>query len=500
MSSGPKQYVERTIDADVVIVGGGMAGLELAHHLDVEGGPSVIVLEAGPADDLSHLNLALSPEEAVARWLDPVTDPTFWRPWQLASAPHYGGVAGLRRRLGGRSLYWHGVILPIEAWALEGSWPPVIVSDLTRSFQERPSLYSQVQSELADWSSRPSAHHKAPLPRQIKIGSFVFTLAPRALRRVDGERWEAYSPVAHFRNRLADESGRVQIRSNHEVEQLLLRSRLITGVVARRPTGERETVRAPVVVLAAGTIESTRLVLDVLGNPSISDDPITHTHGLNDHISQGFVSAFSPDDIPDEIRELAVHGNLFYAPVSSARSNLFLELGVDPSGSVVVEAWAMGEQIPGQQSSIESVRSETGASHVIVRTAESKDDLALVDAQRALLKALWSSLCTEIHAVPRPLDISTARLLSFQDSGRTRHELVSGGPPRLWKSDLGSENHESGTLAIGTMVDEDLQFYSIPNLYAVGPSVFPRSGAANPSLTTLALSRRLAAHLHPSAP
>ena len=39
---------------------------------------------------------------------------------------------------------------------------------------------------------------------------------------------------------------------------------------------------------------------------------------------------------------------------------------------------------------------------------------------------------------------------------------------------------------------ENHEFNHIKNLYAVGPSIFPRPGAANPSLTTLALSRRLA--------
>jgi choline dehydrogenase-like flavoprotein len=45
------------------------------------------------------------------------------------------------------------------------------------------------------------------------------------------------------------------------------------------------------------------------------------------------------------------------------------------------------------------------------------------------------------------------------------------------------------------VVDADLRFHGLANLYACDNSVFPASPAANPSLTTVALAVRLAAHL-----
>lgn len=48
----------------------------------------------------------------------------------------------------------------------------------------------------------------------------------------------------------------------------------------------------------------------------------------------------------------------------------------------------------------------------------------------------------------------------------------------------------------GGVVNADLRVHGMENLYIVGSSTFPSSGAANPTLTILALSLRLAGHLN----
>ena len=45
------------------------------------------------------------------------------------------------------------------------------------------------------------------------------------------------------------------------------------------------------------------------------------------------------------------------------------------------------------------------------------------------------------------------------------------------------------------VVDEDLRVHGVDNLFITGSSVFTTSGATAPTLTTLALSIRLAEHL-----
>jgi choline dehydrogenase-like flavoprotein len=45
------------------------------------------------------------------------------------------------------------------------------------------------------------------------------------------------------------------------------------------------------------------------------------------------------------------------------------------------------------------------------------------------------------------------------------------------------------------VVDENARVHSVSNLFVAGASVFPTAGFANPVLTTIALSLRLADHL-----
>ncbi len=60
---------------------------------------------------------------------------------------------------------------------------------------------------------------------------------------------------------------------------------------------------------------------------------------------------------------------------------------------------------------------------------------------------------------------------------------------------LGTTHHEAGTLWMGadpasSVTDENGLFRNTDNLYAAGPSLFPRTGSPNPMLTGIALARR----------
>ncbi|MFK4511831.1 GMC family oxidoreductase [Bradyrhizobium daqingense] len=66
---------------------------------------------------------------------------------------------------------------------------------------------------------------------------------------------------------------------------------------------------------------------------------------------------------------------------------------------------------------------------------------------------------------------------------------------------IGASHHEAGPLQMGsdpstTVTDLNGKFHHLRNVYVVGPALFPTSGSANPTLTGLALTRRLAIHLN----
>ena len=71
-------------------------------------------------------------------------------------------------------------------------------------------------------------------------------------------------------------------------------------------------------------------------------------------------------------------------------------------------------------------------------------------------------------------------------------EVVSGGP-----DGIGTTYHEAGTLWMGTdftksVTDANGRFHHVTNAYCVDQSIFPTVGSANPALTGMALSRRIA--------
>jgi choline dehydrogenase-like flavoprotein len=69
---------------------------------------------------------------------------------------------------------------------------------------------------------------------------------------------------------------------------------------------------------------------------------------------------------------------------------------------------------------------------------------------------------------------------------------------------VGGNHHHMGGTRISTdpsrgVVDADLKVHGTRNLFVTGSSVFPSGGSVNPTLTIVALSLRLAAHLRATA-
>jgi choline dehydrogenase-like flavoprotein len=69
-----------------------------------------------------------------------------------------------------------------------------------------------------------------------------------------------------------------------------------------------------------------------------------------------------------------------------------------------------------------------------------------------------------------------------------------------WKSHMTDSFHHIGTTRMGAddsdgVVDDNCQVFGTQGLFVAGSSVFPTSGYANPTLTIVALSLRLAHHI-----
>lgn len=471
--------------ADVVVVGAGLAGLALARRLADHRAGRVVVVESGPDAGRDHYRWVNDSARADELWLDPGADPHFWQPHRPTDAG-YRGIAGLRRRLGGRSLYWGGVAVPIEPWALEsGEWPSAVVHDLTASWQGGPSLYEVVTDDVRRWAGDTTTASEPPL----SFAGREFTEAPLAVRRApDGPRWRAYSPLDNW-----PES--VELVCDSHAVAVVVREGEVTGLVVERD-GERQVISAPRVVLAAGTVENSRLVLQTLHEVD-GTAPLRLT-GLTDKLAQGFSASFDPADAPPSLHALAKSGRLHLSRADGElRSSVFLQGRVNAHGLLIVDCYCMGEQLSGEAGRVWCEPGPQLPWPTFVAGGLSSVDEQLVRAQRHELNRIHEELCRQAR--------TTDDVLAFEDafgSADLAERLGAGdtmtapGLTSTYAFPVGSEQHEAGTLPLGgALLDDHAKVRAVGGLYVTGPATFPRTGAANPALTILALATRLAGEL-----
>ncbi|EMQ2080227.1 GMC family oxidoreductase [Yersinia enterocolitica] len=477
---------------DILILGGGMSGLELAKHLNNREVENIAIIEAGPADDCNHINAGEDFQRADEFWKNEELDKYAYRSWQSLSEPHYSKGTCLRRRVGGRSLYWHGVILPIEAETLK-YWPAKIANDLTESWLGGPSLYTQVQSEILAWAEK-----SYDADYRFKFADFEFKVAPQVTRILgEDERWEAYSPLSYWEQDNTLNTPPLIISGYEAIALIITNGKCIGAKLKNRVSNEIHHVLADKCVLALGTIENSRLATQALYDSGILiEKKLT---GLVDHIVQGFNVTIEHDKVPDKFKKLIDNHphTLFFSPsLSSERFNLFFTINKSDLG-IELEVWTMGEQIPSIHANISiATNGETMPLSISCDLGDADD--ALIKQEKYELDIFWREVCKNAKIPFEPLDFQSRFIIHARTMGDVHNQMrsplrkVNYNVPITWISPLGTENHEGSTLPLGEILNDNHEFNQINNLFAIGPSTFPRPGAANPSLTTLALSRRLA--------
>lgn len=490
---------------DVAIVGGGFTGLQFAAELWAAGVSSVMIIEAGPLDGVIHNNLAYDGKEAEELWLCTKRDRHFWRPWRSVTPPHFSGRAGLRRLLGGRSLYWQGITIPIENWALqEPWWPKDIVDILTRSWRKGASLYQQVVEDINCWRILPASTAK---PTEFSqeffqaLGLHGATVAPAMVRHHyigGGEiRVAAYSPIELFSENLENSVALPKLSCETMVGGILLAGNRVRGLRLINPSsGALSDISCEYAILAAGTIENTRIALQTKFDLHNS---LPIARGLVDHIVQGFVVRVAGKDIDKNLMDGIQPGPIYHIySDEQLRSNFFMAISRDNNCDLTIDVWTMGEQMPHSCNYVVCKPTANWPWATRVKSDLVDSDNLVLRGQQMVCNEIWNKIQTLLGQKGPDLeflDFNGSKETLLHASRRARNGDLEYYEPLTWASPLGTVDHEGGTLPYGHTLNSDGEFHEIKNLYAIGACSFPRLGAANPALTNLALVRNVASGL-----
>lgn len=456
-----------------------MSGLSTALELSERGAQDILVTDPGPFTGFEHRSRTPSTSLPDApRW------------WSSAS-PHYAELPGVSGPLGGRSRCWHGVLLPISRRVLAQHWPK---DTADRLLGAGPGSYRAVTRELLEWQSvsgdaRPDRTPDDPREELRTIWpDLSLQPVPQAGWSVDGPDgrlvW-AYSPLMAWADRgLARHAGLhlPHVVSGLRAIRVLVEAGSVRGVLLAAPDGRTREVRADVVVLAAGTLENTRLYAQALAEEG---DIVTHWPGLNDHVTHGYAIP-----LPSALAERWARSNhrfLRSDHEDELNANLFMEVHAAGLAEPVLDLWWMAQQ---EEPFRDEIRFDPPG-HAPSRANDAW--VARVDASFSAADEEAIRRRDEITGkLLEALDVGTAPEGRFVDFDPAAEAAIATGTANHYISRLGTADHEAGTVPLGQRLGFGGSSPSVGNLFVTGPATFPAAGAANPSLTILALAAHTA--------
>lgn len=497
-----------SLDADLAIIGGGPAGITLARAF-ARSGVSVVIAEAGGLEPAADVQALYQGENAGIEY----------------------PLAGARLRfLGGSSNHWGGYCRPLDPidfeqrdWVPHSGWPFGI---------DELMPYYPAASEIVEVA--PGRYDDVNYWRQ-ETREALPDLATGRMR----QQFVHFSPPTHFGTRYGPElkqaeNIRVLLNANVVDIEAATDGRRAERLAIRTLTGLSHTLKAKYFVVATGGLENARMLL--LSN-SVVAAGLGNQHDLvgrffmeHPHMA-GFAEIVAADlaRIPRIFRErVAADGRsvqVAFNPVESflrqrqllnatfmagvageyrsdvkvppadplkavahrdmlRASRRFLADGdgpVKPKDPDYIGMWlGIGcacEQVPDPASrvSLSDQRDVLGLPKIRL-------DWRLTEQDRRSVIEHMQSLALEFGALGMG-----RMLIHVEDDG-------------LWPTQVNGGSHHMGTTRMSDdpkrgVVDRHCRIHGMDNLYVAGSSVFPTCGSANPTLTIVALTLRLADHL-----
>ena len=502
------------LQADAVVIGAGIAGLLLATRL-ARSGARTIVLESGaekPDSDVHPLNAVVQ------------------------SGQHYrGATVGRYRGLGGTSRRWGGAMLPFQPCDLgrhTAEWPV----DWPLAFEEIDRYFNQIESIF----ELPGGAFDVELPSSQRPADNSFILR--------SAKWPSFRMrnVAHlFERQIKGEGVEIWLNATATRFKLAENGRL-ASVIATSPSGNELEVEAKLGVIAAGAIESTRLLLlldagqggrvfgacrqlgryffDHLSNSAGTIVP-RKLKALNETFGFRFVRSGMRDlriEPSPKLRAMrALPGAFAHIGATSEADTGFAALrGIyrdlqDRSAINWRHALSLGRDVCWLSNAVwwRFVKGRLlyprGARFDMMLVTEQMPNelsqITLSDSARdslgvPLARIEWRTSAQDAAA------FGVLQALLFEWWQRSPFAALGDfklTPESCWRERYQHNSdifHPGGTTRMGRsaasgVVDRDLKTFSIDNLYVVSTSTFPSGGCANPTFMLMALALRAADHI-----
>lgn len=505
----------RRIQTQVVVVGGGIAGLLAATRL-AQLGVRTVVLESGGKSG-----------GGVPHALNEVVQ---------AGQSYRGAIEGRFRGLGGTSTRWGGAMLPFQACDMgphTAGWPadwPVTLDDIEARFGDIQALFGL-----------PTDNFEIPDQSDTRRGSSDFVLR--------SAKWPEFRQ-RNLANTLSKEieSPSIDIWVNATAVRFELDGvGQLSSIVAASPSGAELIVEARLVVFAAGAIENTRLMLqldsqyddqifkpmELLGKyffdhltatagtlePTRRGSDLNKTFGLrfqgagmrdtrlepspqlraSEGLPGGFahVAAMSSDAVA-----FAALRGLYRDLQSGAPLDVQNLLGVGRDLGWLAEAawWRFAKR---------RLLAPRDAEYQVVLVTEQFPSVANTITLSSTKFDMYGVPLAQIDWRPSEVDFDGFRRIQdalesyWTESRFGSIAAFTKAPEAVWRQGLQSGSdifHPGGTTRMGRnaktgVVDANLRSFQVPNLYVIGTSVFPTGGSANPTFTLMAFALRAAEHI-----
>jgi Domain of Unknown Function (DUF1080)/GMC oxidoreductase len=511
---------------DAIVIGAGMYGAYIAEKIyrKGQGNLRVLVLEAGSFLVSEHVqNLSRIGLNAAG----PITvDPGVPRErvWGLPWRSNVG-YPGLAYCIGGRSLYWGGWSPRLTDSDLK-NWPAELQAYLKTNYPDTENETGVDQATVFISGDLDKALNKAMKTAAKKVPTVnAVEVAPLAVQGMSPAPgifpFDKYSSAPILTDAIREAAGapdstrRLFLIPHAHVVKLHNTNGAITAIELYSNGQQRFLTVTPdcSVVLAASTIESTRLALESFPIPNMGRNLMAHLRSNTTVRIPRSVLGTLP-------KQLAAAAMLVRGSTPQGRYHLQVTAAAVDSPDAESTMWRM---VPDLDLLKQLLASEDFDKVTITfrGIGEMVGDKNAANTNPATSWVDLSSFERDEFGMRRAYVnlVATPQALAFWDviDGATiqlAQALAGGNPSNIeyfydnaWhttpppagkvRDGLGTTHHEAGTLWMGTdpktsVVDVDGKFHHMQHAYVAGPALFPALGSANPSLTAFTLARRTA--------